>query len=163
MNPQANEIPLMAFRFWVDFKEPSLFGGTPVDICGGAFAECTGLEATMEPMVIKEGGRNYGTVQRPGRVTFGTVVLKRGVTRNRTLWQRFYQFVNGAYSKRMEVTVTMFDAAGTATMAWVLADAQPVKFKAADFNAKSADIAIEELHLVHNGLRLESNPERSRL
>jgi hypothetical protein len=31
----------------------------------------------------------------------------------------------------------------------------PVKFKAADFNAKGAEVGIEELHLAHEGLRLE--------
>jgi hypothetical protein len=30
----------------------------------------------------------------------------------------------------------------------------PVKFKAADLNAKGTDIGIEELHLAHEGLRL---------
>ncbi len=53
------------------------------------FAECTGLEATMEPKVIKEGGRNYGAAQRPGGVTFATVVLKRGVSTDRSMWQIF--------------------------------------------------------------------------
>ena len=31
----------------------------------------------------------------------------------------------------------------------------PVKFRAGDLNAKGNDIAIEELHLVHEGLKLE--------
>jgi hypothetical protein len=30
----------------------------------------------------------------------------------------------------------------------------PIKFKAADMNAKGADVAIEELHLAHEGLSL---------
>jgi hypothetical protein len=28
----------------------------------------------------------------------------------------------------------------------------PVKFKTADFNARGADIGVEELHIVHEGL-----------
>jgi hypothetical protein len=75
-----NELsPLHAFHFQVDFDEDSLAGrgGGSIPLCSGAFSECTGLEATMEPKVIKEGGRNYGPAQRAGTVTFATVVLKR--------------------------------------------------------------------------------------
>ncbi len=45
-----------------------------------AFAEVTGLEATMEPRAIREGGRNWGQHQRAGQVSFATVVFKRGIT-----------------------------------------------------------------------------------
>ena len=33
----------------------------------------------------------------------------------------------------------------------------PVKFKAADLNAKGSEIGIEELHLAHEGLVLVSS------
>jgi hypothetical protein len=68
--------PLHVFRFHVSFKRDALRSeGTngPVSICSGAFSECTGLEATMEPKVIKAGGANYGDAQRAGPVTFATV------------------------------------------------------------------------------------------
>jgi len=38
---------------------------------------------------------------------------------------------------------------------WRLRNAMPVKFRAGDFNAKGNDVAVEELHLVHEGLALE--------
>ena len=38
--------PLHAFRFHVSFSNAQ--GGDAVDVCSGAFAECTGLEATMD-------------------------------------------------------------------------------------------------------------------
>ena len=50
----------------------------------------------------------------------------------------------------------MLDTAGEPALAWVLERALPVKFKAADLNARGAEIGIEELHLVHEGLRFES-------
>jgi len=43
----------------------------------------------MEVKVIKEGGRNYGVIQRSGLVTFATVVLKRGMTTTRDLYKWF--------------------------------------------------------------------------
>jgi len=147
--------PLHIFRFQVDFKSDTLGPGGPggpVEVCEGAFAECTGLEATMEPKVIKEGGRNYGVAQRAGAVTFATVVLKRGISTNRNLWQIFNVISSGLYAPRLQVTITILDQNSNPAIAWQLDRAMPVKFKFADLNAKGMEVGIEELHLVHEGL-----------
>ena len=151
--------PFHVFRFQVDFAEVPVqsadgTAGSAVPLCSGAFAECTGLEASMEPKVIKEGGKNYGAVQRAGPITFATVVLKRGMTRNRDLWNWFVLVGNGAYAYRLAATVTMKDPADREVLAWRLERALPVKFKAADLNARGTEVGIEELHIAHEGLRL---------
>src|SRR4051794_9993150 len=89
-----NALPI--FRFQVDFTEvnDTKKENPGLRICEGAFSECTGLEATMEPMVIREGGQNFGAAQRTGRVTFGTVILKRGMTTTRHLWNWFNLVTN---------------------------------------------------------------------
>ena len=150
----AAETFIRPFRFHVDFKTDSLSQSTNqnVSLCHGAFAECTGLEATMEPKVIKEGGNNYGAPQRAGTVTFATVVLKRGMTTNRNLWTWFEAVANGGYSYRLSVTINLYNIQGQAVSAWKLDKAMPIKFKAADLNAKATEVGIEELHLVHEGL-----------
>jgi phage tail-like protein len=147
--------PLHVFRFQVDFYSDSLSDDgshVPIAVCGGAFAECTGLEATMEPKVIKEGGRNYGAAQRAGGITFTTVVLKRGVSTNRNLWQIFNSISSGLFAPRLQVIITLRDGQGAPIIGWQLARAMPVKFKFADLNAKGTEVGIEELHLVHEGL-----------
>lgn len=149
--------PLHVFRFQVDFSEVSLDpkqkGGGPIALCSGAFSECTGLEATMEPKVIKEGGRNYGAAQRAGPVTFATVILKRGITSTRHLWQWFALLnEDGQYAHRLDVTITLMDGAGKPALAWKLTRAMPIKFKAPDLNAKGGEVGVEELHLAHEGL-----------
>ncbi len=157
--------PLHVFRFQVDFTEDPLTPGgnnAPVPLCSGAFAECNGLEATMEPKVIKEGGRNYGTVQRAGPVTFGTVILRRGMTPTRHLWQWFELVSGGAYAYRLAALITLFDTTGNGVLTWKLDRALPVKFKTADLNARGNEVGVEELHLAHEGLHL-MNPRRPRL
>lgn len=159
---EAVAYPMHVFRFHVAFMEHRLAqqAGQGVELCSGAFAECTGLEATMEPKVIKEGGRNYGAIQRAGPVTFATVVLKRGITRSRDLWQWFAMASSRSlYAYRLDATLTMFDAAGDGVLAWKLANALPIKFKAADFNARATEVGIEELHLAHEGLSVDVNPQ----
>jgi phage tail-like protein len=147
--------PLHVFQFQVDFKTDSIGSddsGTPFDVCSGAFAECTGLEATMEPKVIKEGGNNYGNAQRAGPITFATVVLKRGISTDRGLWEIFNAISSGMYAPRMQVTITLMDGSGDPAIGWQLDRAMPIKFKFGDLNAKGTEVGIEELHLVHEGI-----------
>lgn len=153
--------PLHVFRFQVDFEvDPFVVGDhSSVPLCSGAFSECTGLEATMEPKVVKEGGRNYGVNQRSGPVTFATVILKRGMTTARDLYKWFELVGNGSYAYRLAAIITMFDTSGKGILSWRLEKALPVKFKAADLNAKNNEVGIEELHLAHEGLTLKPPKE----
>lgn len=146
-------MPLHTFRFLLRFTRSGGEGGQE-DVCGGAFAECSGLESSMEPKLIRAGGMNYGAVQRAGPVSFATVVLKRGMTRTPDLF-RWYQLVAGrAYGWRLSAELVVLDSAGEPALTWGLDNCLPVKFKAADLNARGTDIGIEELHLAHEGLRL---------
>ncbi|WP_372659511.1 phage tail protein [Hydrogenophaga sp.] len=142
--------PLIPFRFQLVFRQ----AGNEVAVCEGAFAECSGLEATMEPKLIKVGGVNYGAAQRAGPVSFSTVILKRGMTRTRDLWTWFSTVAIGGYAHRLDAQVDVQNAAGDTVLSWGLKACMPVKFKAADLNGKGSEIAIEELHLVHEGLSL---------
>jgi phage tail-like protein len=147
--------PLHVFKFQVDFFTDSLSDDgshEQLPVCSGSFAECTGLEATMEPKSIKEGGRNYGVAQRAGGTTFATVVLKRGVSSNQNMYQIFNSVSTGTFAPRMQVTINLFDIDGSAVLAWQLDKAMPIKYKFSDLNSKNSEIGIEELHLVHEGL-----------
>jgi len=155
--------PLTLFRFQVDFERVSLGDQDAlgaVELCHGAFSECSGLEATMEPKVIKAGGWNYGAQQRSGPVTFGTVILKRGITDSRDLWTWFSQ-VNelGKYAFRLNVTIRVAgpeeELPGSA-LTIQLFRAMPLKFKCGDLSARATEVGIEELHLAHEGLSIES-------
>jgi phage tail-like protein len=145
--------PLHVFRFHLRFRRTA-GGSGPEDICRGAFSECTGLEATMEPKAIKAGGLNYGAVQRAGPVSFATVVLKRGMTSSRDMVTWFQLVAGGSYAYRLSAEIEVQNPAGEPVLTWGLDECLPVKFKAADLNAKGTEVGVEELHLVHQGLRL---------
>lgn len=156
--------PLGGFNFHVSFgREFKPTANLPDEVTGG-FSEVTGLEATMEAKAIKVGGRNYGPVQRAGPVTFGTVVLKRGIVEARHLWAWWSLFAgadggegtNGGWApaSRSNVGIALIQDR-VPVIAWTLLKAMPVKFRVGDLNARTAEIAIEELHLVHEGLTME--------
>lgn len=154
---ELDQIPIGSFRFELSFHEHVLNRPAAAErpLAGGAFSECSGLEATMEPRVIREGGQNYGAHQRAGTVSFATVILRRGITANRDLWKWFSLTTErGGYALRMDAEIRHLAFDGTVVRTWQLVRALPVKFKSADLNARSADLAIEELHLVHEGLSL---------
>ena len=67
-NP-ANETviyPFTAFNFAVEIEVPDL---SP-EVCSAAFAECDGLEMTMDVKTIREGGNNTQQVRLTGAVFF---------------------------------------------------------------------------------------------
>ena len=146
------------FNFVIAFERTVLAGEKPSDDLpkkDTGFSECTGLEATMEPKVIKEGGRNYGPHQRPGPVTFATVVLKRGISNDIDLFKWFSETTSRAqFTNRRDVTITLRNISGQPVLRWQLRNAMPIKFKAGDMNARGTEIGIEELHLAHEGLRI---------
>jgi phage tail-like protein len=153
--------PLFVFNFDVVFSDVFLPAGGAGDgalrLCGGAFSEISGLEATMEPKVIKEGGRNFGVVQRAGLVSFSPVIFKRGISQINDLWKWMELVAGGSYAKRLTATITLRDAGATETIhQWRLLRALPTKFKTADLNATAAQIGIEELHVVHEGIEVVS-------
>jgi phage tail-like protein len=138
------------------------FAGVKPEISGG-FSEITGLEATMEPKLIKVGGMNYGAIQRAGPVSFSTVVLKRGIIASRHLWDwwSFFAGADGASNggwgagSRCDVLIGLTESIEHKVMVgWKLSNAMPVKFKSADLNAKGTEVAVEEIHLVHEGLHM---------
>jgi phage tail-like protein len=164
--PQGEDpsIPFPGFAFHVHFAGLAALGSLKPEIAGG-FSEVTGLEATMEPKAIKEGGRNYGPLQRPGPVSFATVILKRGVVESRHLWRWWSYFAgadgaeNGGWapSGRCDVSVALIRGRDP-VLGWRLENAMPVKFRAGDLNARGTEVAIEELHLVHEGLHMLAVP-----
>jgi phage tail-like protein len=170
-NASKDEAPWSAFRFHLEFVRESLTstsnsssqggsGSAAPMVCQGAFSEVTGLEATQEPKFIREGGLNYGGHQRPGQVTFATVVLKRGMTSSRDLWTWFFNTVQGssgpAWGERLTVYIKLQGADGRDVLCWQLDRAMPVKFRASDLHGAGTELAIEELHLAHEGLRVST-------
>lgn len=126
-------------------------------LCGGAFSEVSGLEAMMAPKTFTEGGRHWGDVHRAGQTTFATVVLKRGVTDVADLWNWFERLAGrGHHHLRGRARIEVLDRIdGEPRLVFVLERAMPVKFKGPDLSATGEQVAIEELHLVHEGLTVE--------
>ncbi|MBK1874923.1 MULTISPECIES: phage tail protein [Marinobacter] len=151
------------FRFLVNLHD-SRSGDL---LCSGSFSEVSGFELTMEPRSIAEGGRNWGEHQRSGVTRFAPMVLKRGVTHVNDLWSWFDITTRGAnYGYRMHGEIILLgnplkESGGyeyNPVMTWKLTGVLATRFKGPDMNATASQVAIEELHLVHEGLELKRTP-----
>lgn len=145
--------PLRAFNFEVEIRVP----GIDHVLCEASFAECDGMEMTMDVKTIRAGGDNGRQIRLIGPLAFGTLILKRGMTGNFDLWRWAASYSRTAEQRRRaDVRVVVKGADGqTAQAVFKLARCLPIKFKAPALNAKDGLVAIEELQLVYESLELE--------
>lgn len=142
--------PFTAFDFSIE-----LTVGDGNELCSAAFAECDGLELNQEVKTIREGGNNGVQVRLAGAVTYGTLTLKRGLTSSFDLWDWFEQSL-GDPSVRADAAVVLFARDGVTEHArWVLHDCLPLKLKAPPLNAKDGVVAVEELQVAYQSLKLQ--------
>jgi phage tail-like protein len=153
---------LTVFNFEVHLSL-SGFGGDEglVRDSRGAFAEVSGLEINLEDSSIREGGYHQGARRLIGRTTHPPLIFRRGVTLDAGFWEWLQRCFDGTYPlPYVGGTIQVFppsierDAATPA--AWTFVNGIATKVRMADLNASQASaVPIEELHLVHEGLRRE--------
>jgi phage tail-like protein len=146
------------FQFRVTLSSSS--GQTP--LTDGAFAECTGLDLEMDVGEYVEGGRNNGVLQRAGRAKVSRITLRRGMlypvggTVNTELWRWFQDVVDGVRPlRRYDGTVSVRDESNRAIATWTFVRGLPAKLTGPQLNAATGAVAIEELQIAHEGLRME--------
>lgn len=133
--------------------------GSPLG--NGAFQECTGLDVEMEVQEYLEGGRNDGVIRRVGRAKYQNIVLKRGMLYtgrgpvNAELWRWLQSIVSGERPvPRYDGIVEVMSVGDTVVARWVFRRGLPAKVTGPQLNARTGEVALEELHIAHEGLRL---------
>ena len=147
--------PFTTFNFLVEIEVRDV----GERLCHAAFSECDGLEMTVEPKTIVEGGRNSGPVHMSGPVSYAQLTLKRGMTANVDLWRWFERVANGAGGLRATTEVVMLAGDNAEQLRFILEGCLPIKIKAPALNAQSGEIAIEEMQIVYESLTMVSAGE----
>ena len=141
--------PFTSFNFSVEIKLPD--GST---LCNAAFSECDGLEMTMEVKTIREGGNNGRQIRLTGPINYGQLTLKRGMTANFDLWKWFNRMLLEPALRAEAEVVLLAEDNNTVRARFLLSRCVPVKLKAPALNAKDGMVAIEELQLAYESLKL---------
>jgi len=154
----ADGYPFNAFKFDVQIEVTGARESLTNPLCEAAFAECDGLEMTMEPKTVREGGNNTEHIKLAGPVTYGNLTLKRGMTSNLDLW-KWFRSVAGEAGRNVEADVTVRVLEPTSTpsspqvrIKFELTGCLPIKIKAAALNAKDGQVAIEEMQIAYSTL-----------
>lgn len=117
------------------------------------FRECSGLEAEIEVLAYEQGGVNDHVEKLPGRIKFPNVVLKRGVTDSKTLWEWFSKGVQGKI-ERKNVSIILYDSKGSEVKRWSFERAYPTKWSGPGLKSDENAVAIETLEIAHEGMKL---------
>ena len=147
----APDRPVVAFKFSVVLNVPGVGNGP---VCAAAFAECDGLELTMDVKTIHEGGNNGVAIRLAGPVNYGQLTLRRGLTSNFDLWS-WANAICTTPSLRTDGTVTIDNADGSTAVTFSVRRCIPVKIKAPALNAKDGTLAIEEMQLAYESISLQ--------
>jgi phage tail-like protein len=137
--------PLVSFQYKIDV------GG----VITGYFTECSGLgsETELVEHKIQEGGVDI-IQMLPGRLKWEQIKLKRGITDQLDFWDWRKLVEDGKMADaRMNGSVFMLDQEGTEIAQWDFENGWPVKVSGPDLKADSNAFGVEEISIVHEGIK----------
>ena len=145
MPPGARHDPAAAFNFVVEIEGSTVAG----------FSECSGLSSETDVIEYREGNdRVLGVRKLPGLTRYAPVVLRRGITTSRELWDWRQTVIDGQLT-RHAVAITLLSESGVPVARWTVRDAWIARWEGPHLRARGTEVAIESIELVHEGIRLE--------
>ena len=137
-------------RFYVEIQEnPTI---------SASFSDCSSLKVKINYETIREGGVNDQQRIILNEPEFSEITLKRGVT-NCTL---FWDWMSGVIQKsnqRRNVNILVFNQSGEIMQCWSLIGAVPVGWSTPALQASANEVAVEELTLAYEGLKVTGKNE----
>jgi phage tail-like protein len=146
--------PFLSNKFGIVFESGPLKSTTVY-----GFQTATMPEQSIEQMEYSEGLFTYTRVY-PGRSSFGTVTLGKGVVPGDSLFAKWIRRASEGWNYRSTVTIYQYSrqnvsgstsySSKTPSRKIKLINAMPVRFKAgSDLDAMSAEISIQEIEIAY--------------
>lgn len=143
--PGKRNDPLGQFNFLIEID----------GVVKGGFSEASGLTTDTNVVEYREGQEQSLTTRKlPGLMKYNNIVLKRGWTRDRSLWEWRRKVIEGK-TQRASGAIVLLDEARNEALRWNFTEAWPSKWEGPSLNAKTSEVAIETLEIAHEGLTLE--------
>lgn len=137
--------PIVSFNFEIQFG--------PLN---GYFTEVSGLGSeheVTEHKIVGKGGDKEAIRKIPGRLKWGDITLKRGVTSNMDIWQWRKMIEDGKINEaRINGSIMMYDNSGVLVAQWDVVAAWPSKLSGPSLNSESSAVGVEEVTIVHEGI-----------
>ena len=153
-NPFSESVssPFTTFRFEVILNLNEPLNGLSNPVCNAAFAECSGLELSMQPESFNQGGDNQVQTHLKSKVSYGQLTLNRGMTASKHLWVWMEAAGAAGIDARASGTIKMLNPDGSQAAVFKLFDVLPVSLRGPSLNGRTGEIAIEEMSLVYGRL-----------
>lgn len=136
--------PYAAFNFLVEIDGVTVAG----------FSECSGLDTETEIVEYRNGDEDITKRKLPGLKSFTNIVLKRGFTQSRELWQWRKKVMDGR-TERQPGAIVLLNEAREAALRYNFREGWPSKWQGPALNAGSSEVAIETLEIACEALELE--------
>lgn len=123
-------------------------------ITKAGFTECSGLTTDTDATDYREGADVTLNVRKlSGLRKYTNIMLKRGFTKDRSLWDWRKKIINGKMERR-SADIILLDEERNEVLRWRVREAWISKWDGPGLNAKTNDVAIEAIELVHEGLEM---------
>ena len=144
------ENPYGAFNYLV-----SLGVGDEASVVAG-FSDVSGISEEISYSDYRNGNEKFNTVRKVANAFKNDdVTLKRGLVGSLDLFEWFKRVREGGHEPR-QVNITLMDEGRQPVVTFRLKNAQPKKWVGPTLAAKGGgEVAMEELHLVHEGVDYE--------
>ena len=116
---------------------------------GGAkasFSEVSGLSTETASIPYRNGDEDITVRKLPGLKTFSNITLRRGLTKDDTLW-KWRQTVLDGKTERRNGTISLLNEARELAMVWEFREGWPSRWEGPSMNATGEDVAIEALEI----------------
>jgi phage tail-like protein len=143
--------PYAQFNFLVDLGTGTTEGPE------AGFQECSEIGMSVDVIEYRNGNEKENSARKITGLNKATdVTLKRGVIGSLDLYQWLDQIRNGDQAALRTVVIRLMNEDHSAVVQeWKLLRARIVKHVSGPFNAKSSDVAMEELVLAYERLELD--------
>ena len=142
----AERDPLVGFQYRIEVS----------GVITGYFTECSGLGSEhelIEHKIINEQG-NEEIRMLPGRRKWDQIKLKRGITDSMEIWDWRKLVEEGQMSDaRMNGSIMMLNQELSPVAQWDFENGWPMKVTGPELKADSNAYGLEELTIVHEGIR----------
>jgi phage tail-like protein len=143
--PTADGTPYRNFNFRVEIDGMGATG----------FSEVVIPDAWITVVEYREGADKVsGSRKLPGRVNYGNVILRRGVTGALDLYN-WWNAVRPGDLQRRTVLIVLLDAERREVRRWRVERAWPTRYAGPTLNAHGNEIVVETLELAHEGIEIE--------
>lgn len=138
-----------------DRKDPLRSYNFKLEIDGitrAGFRECSGLDASQDPVEYREGNEKPLTARKlPGLNKYSNISLKWGITDDASLWEWRKKAIDGKV-ERKNGSIILLDDTGEEKIRWNFVAGWPTKWTGPSLNATEQQVAIESMEIAIEGL-----------